>query len=158
MFIHIDNKFGKKSVNTDRVSNIVIEGDKFIFNFDYSVSLPAQNNKMIPDYAYLTVDGDEEYKYVDDAVADLNWISNSYPDYKRAPHSSNDNWHIINPETISFLKFEDDKNRIIFNLKNTISNSRDYSKMCSAFIFFDYEDSVKYDAEVARIKAHLDNY
>lgn len=157
MFLTIHNSSGHKSVNTNRVTNLVIEGDKFIFNLDYSVSLPHDNSKLIPDYVYMVTENDEEYDYLDNAIADLNWIANSYPEYRKSQYSSNDNWHIVNPAMISFIKYDKANKRIIFNLRNTISFKRDYEKKTSGFIYYDFETDEIFNDEMNRIEGILKN-
>ena len=158
MFIQLDNKYGDKIINTDKVTNVVIEDEKFIFNFDYSVSLQHNKAKIIPDYAYLTATTDDEFNYLDDAIASLGWISHSYPHHKaHSSYNTNDNWHIINPNGISNVKFTK-TNRIIFNFGNSVSVNRENDKYSASFVYFDYDDIESFEADKTRIKNILTNH
>ena len=78
----------------------------------------------------------------------LKWIKSSNPDfYEKHGHRKATNHELINPKQISFVKFEqfdkygNKKNRIIINMRLSISFSNDIFSRTSDFIFFDYKDN-----------------
>lgn len=136
MFIQHNDKI----VNTDNVSNISIEENKIIFNMNYSVSLHENLNKMIPDYVYFSFTKFEktDFEYIENKIRSLGWISSEYGCTK------NGNWkpnkRIINPKCLSFIKIDDIKNRIIFNLNASVSFYKSDLEKTSDFVFYDYDD------------------
>lgn len=140
---------GGKIVNTNAVTNIVIEARKIIFNLDYSVSLQDEQDKHIPDYVYMYFDTSEEMEDVKQKIKVLNWITSDYGTTYNGNYKSNN--RIVNPNAISFVKFEDRKNRIIFNLRNSISFSRNILSKTSDFVYYDHENQDDYYKESDRI-------
>lgn len=141
MFIEHDGKI----VNTDAVTNIVIENNKVIFNLDHFVSLKDENDRHIPDYVYMYFDEDEELRLIVNKITSLNWITSDFGTTYRGRYKANN--RIINPDAISFIKFEDNKNRIIFNLRNSVSFSRNIQSKTSDFVYYDYENEGDYFRE-----------
>ena len=139
-----------KVVNTDAVTNIVIEGNKVIFNLDYGVSLQDNVDKIIPDYVYMIVKDPEDLKRMKADIDSLNWITSEFGNYDRNNNYRANN-RIVNPEAISFLKFDDRKSRVIFNLRNSISFNRDVYQRTSDFVYFDHTNDEDYNVERERI-------
>ncbi len=159
MFIRYENK----QVNVDSVTHIVFEGMKVIFNLDYAVSVKNNVDKHIPDYVYFDIQDDDEYLRIAKIIGDLDWISCSEPGtYQNHGRTMQMNHEIINPKAISFVKYEADdkrgneKNRIIFNLRLSISFSKDVFNHTSGFVFFNYEDRVGYVSDMKRFSTKLE--
>jgi len=144
---------GGKIVNTNAVTNIVIEGNKVIFNLDYFVSLQGEDNKHIPDYVYMYFDTNGEMDDVIAKINSLNWITSDFGTTYNGSYKKNS--RIVNPNAISFITFEDRKNRIIFNLRNSISFSRNVQSKTSDFVYYDHENENDYYAESDRISEIL---
>ena len=141
--------YNDKIVNLDSVTNIIFENNKCIFNLDYSVSLNTNVDKLIPDYVYFYI-RDEDMEDVKKQIEGFGWLKSSNPFNKR----------IVNPSKISFVKFEESKNfnkknRIIINLRNSVSFNRDMFRKTSDFVYFDYDNYSEYIKEVARITDFL---
>jgi len=142
----------EKIVNTDSVTNIVIEGNKIIFNLDYGVSLQDDINKIIPDYVYMVIKDQDAFQEMKTAINDLNWITSDFGNYDRNNNYRTNN-RIVNPAQISFLKFDERKQRIIFNLRNSVSFNRNPFQRTSDFVYFDHTSVEDFDNESIRIRA-----
>jgi len=145
---------GDKVVNTDSVTNIVIEGNKVIFNLDYGVSLQENIDKIIPDYVYMIIKNDEELADMKAQIDTLGWLTSTFGNYDRNNNYRANN-RIVNPSAISFIKYEGRKNRIIFNLRNSISFNREVYKKTSDFVYFDHVETSDFENECTRISAIL---
>ena len=140
-----------KIVNTDSVTNIVIEGNKIIFNLDYGVSLQDDIDKIIPDYVYMVIKDQDAFQEMKTAINDLNWITADFGNYDRNNNYRANN-RIVNPAQISFLKFDERKQRIIFNLRNSVSFNRNAFSKTSDFVYFDHTSVEDFDSESLRIR------
>jgi len=143
-----------KVVNTDSVTNIVIEGNKVIFNLDYGVSLQDNIDKIIPDYVYMIIKNDEDLADMKAQIDGLGWLTSTFGNYDRNNNYRANN-RIVNPDAISFIKYESRKNRIIFNLRNSISFNREVHQKTSDFVYFDHVDEGDFESERTRIAAIL---
>ena len=146
MFIEHDDKI----VNTEAVTNIVIEGSKIIFNLDYGVSLQNDVDRIIPDYVYMVIRNEEDFNDIKAKIDSLNWIKSEFGNFDNHGNYRNNN-RIVNPKAISFLKFDDRKSRIIFNLRNSVSFNRDFSQKTSDFVYFDHTEVNDYESERTRV-------
>jgi len=144
-------EYGDKIVNTDAVTNIVIEGNKCIFNLDYGVSLQNEVDRIIPDYVYMIIKDPQELQDMKQKINELNWITSEFGNYDFHKNYRANN-RIVNPAQISFMKFDERKQRIIFNLRNSISFNRNDFQKTSDFVYFDHTSMEDYDSESMRIK------
>jgi len=145
-------EYNDKIVNTNSVTNIVIEGNKIIFNLDYGVSLQNEIDKIIPDYVYMTIRDQNELDEMKSKIDNLGWLTSEYGNYDRHGNYRANN-RIVNPDQISFLKFDERKQRIIFNLRNSISFNKNEFQRTSDFVYFDHTSSEDFDKESIRIKS-----
>lgn len=145
----ITNK--EKMVNIDNVTSMVQEGDKIIFNLDYGITLKG-SKKIIPDYVYFYCNGDE-VKEIVDTIVSKGWIQSV---------ESNHPNRYINPEKISFLKWEEfnkynePKNRIIINFNVSVSFNGSEDLRTSDSIYLDFNDSQTFNSEKGRISSILE--
>jgi len=148
MFLFHDDK----SVNTDSVTNVVLEHNKIIFNLDYATSMPDNEDRLIADYVYFYFDNDQEMDECIAKIDRLGWIRSKNPRNNR----------IVNPNNISFIKFEKTNrgghqmNRIIMNLRTSISFSRDIYTKTSDFVYFEHDDTEEFESECTRITKFLE--
>lgn len=138
-----------KIVNTDNVSNILVDDSKFIFNMNYSVSLNENKDKLIPDYVYFNCNK-EDYAKIAKQISSLGWISSEYGCTGKSGFWK-PNKRIINPKSISFIKLEEWKLRIIFNLNTSISFYKNDYEKTSDFIFYDYDHIDDYEEDLQKI-------
>jgi len=148
-------RYKEKIVNTDSVTNIVIEGNKIIYNLDYGVSLQDRKDRIIPDYVYMVINDPLELQIIKDKINTLNWISSDFGNYDRNNNYRANN-RIVNPELISFVKFDERNSRIIFNLRNSISFNRDFDQRTSDFVYFDHTSIEDFEDEQDRISLILE--
>ena len=146
-------------INLDHVSSITydVENFRIIFNLDYCVEIDVDSGKgkkikkLITDYIYVNFDSMESYSA---ASVKLNSTISEIPNFIKKPASGNG---YINLNRVSSVKFDNSKNRIIFNFANSIDfmnhNSQNARyKITSEFIYCDFDDQNKYDAESAIVK------
>ena len=142
--------YENKIVNMDSVTNVVVEENKLIFNLDYSVSLDSNPDKIIADYVYMNFINISEYNDILEKIGTLGWLDSEFGNY-----DFNDNYRannrIVNPKMISFVKFEERKQRIILNLRTSVSRNKNVHEKTSAFVFFDHIKKDDYLDEVDRI-------
>ena len=150
MFIKHDDKV----INTDNVSNILIDNEKqkIIFNTNYPVSLHDNVYKLIPDYVYFVCDVDD-FLRIRDKIMNLKWISSDFGKIKHGEFKHNA--RLINPDCVSFIKIEDWKPRIIFNLNTSISFYKNDAEITSDFIFYDYQNSAEMNTDLELITQKL---
>lgn len=146
MYISHDNKI----VNTDSVTNVVVEENKLIFNLDYSVSLDDNPDKIIADYVYMYFNNISEYNSILGQIGTLGWLTSEFGNYDFNGNYRSNN-RIVNPKMISFVKFEEKKKRIILNLRTSVSRNKNIDEKTSAFVFFDHMNKDDYLDEVDRI-------
>jgi len=137
MFIKGNNS-KDKIVNLENVSNIYVDGEdsgKIIFNMNYSVQIFG--DKMTPDYVYWTFNSAEEKDELMDAfvnpIASLGWI---FP--------AEDGHRFVNTKCISSIGFDENKNRVIFNLNYHVSMPKNNKKLTSDFVFFNFSSTKLY--------------
>ena len=147
-------------INLDHVSRIAYDKDnlRIIFNLDYGVEIDVNSpingkkiKKLITDYIYINFDSEDEFysniNKLDEALLRVfNFI--------RKPASGNG---YINLNRVSSVKFDNSKNRIIFNFANSIDfmnhNIRNSQfKITSEFIYCDFDDRGKYVIESEKVK------
>ncbi len=152
-----------KMVNLNNVSNIAFEEFynrdqelcyKVIFNFDYSVSLKNDYQKIIADYVYFVYSDRNEYNQITDELSGLinehSWI---------APLINGVVTRIANPDKISFLATDTRKNRIILNLNTSVSFYSNTARKTSDFLYFDFVSLDEYNENLIYIKEQLEgNY
>ena len=132
-----------KIVNLDNVSNIFIDHNdmlnkgKVIFNMNYSVKIFG--DKFTPDYVYFNYNNKEELEKIKTDLFDkLNkmdcWI---FP--------FEEGQRYVNIKCISSIGTDIHKNRVIFNLNYNVTHPKDYNRLTSDFVFFNFSDEKKYD-------------
>lgn len=137
MFIKTKN-IKNKIVNLANVSNIYVDGNtegKIIFNMNYSVKIFG--DKITPDYVYWEFNSEEEK---DELMAeflnylvDLGWI---FP--------AEEGQRYVNSNCISSIGFDENRDRVIFNLNYNVTHPKDTRKLTSDFVFFNFSTSEKY--------------
>ena len=146
-------------INLCSVSNVVFVPDwkdrfgnhkpKIIYNFDYTVSLPRSEKKVV-DYKYSIFESlnkyEQEAKQLNKAINELGWL---------APIINNKIDKIINPNKISFITKDDDNLRIIINLNAPVSFHMDYSRLTSDFIYLNCTDWDEYQNNLRQIMGIL---
>ena len=139
-----------KMVNTDSVTNIVIEGNKVIFNLDYGISLQGDDAHIIADYVYMIVKDPGALEQMKQDIKSLNWIDSNFgaEDYKNVYRDNN---RVVNPDAISFVKFDNRKSRIIFNLRSSVSFKRNIYQKTSDFVYYDHSYIDDFEDEKIRI-------
>jgi hypothetical protein len=154
------DKYGDtKIVNLDQVTNIHFsiekdrQGDvryKIIFNFSYPVSLRTNISKKIPDYTYFVYPSKEAYdKDVEFLSQQINqglWL---------APQVDGNINRIVNPNFISFIAVDKQKNRVIVNLATSVSFYNDFSRTTSDFIYFDFSSYEEFQNEYKYMKGFV---
>ncbi len=155
------DKFGNSKIaNLKNVSNIAFIEEtnrfgeiqwKIIFNFNYSVSLKNDNNKLISDYVYFVFTDKSEY---DTTTNELSKLINDYGWI--APIINGEVSRITNPDCISFIATDPRKNRVILNLSTSVSFWNDYSRRTSDFIYIDFDTKDEYLENLEYIKGQLD--
>jgi len=139
MFIKTEN-IKDKIVNLANVSNIHIDGNdkgKIIFNMNYSVKIFG--DKVTPDYIYWSFNSEAEKKELTDKflsnLGALGWI---------LPFEENQGQRYVNTSCISSIGFDDNKNRVIFNLNYNITHPKDKNKLTSDFVFYNFSSTDNY--------------
>jgi len=123
----------EKIVNLENVSNIYIDNKdgqgKVIFNMNYSVKI--FDNKFTPDYVYWSFNSDNDLECIKSKIILLieDWIQ-----------PVEDGQRYINTTCISSIGIDDYKNRVIFNLNYNVTHPKDYNKLTSDFVFFNFKD------------------
>jgi len=123
----------EKIVNLENVSNIYIDNKdgqgKVIFNMNYSVKI--FDNKFTPDYVYWSFNSDNDLECIKRIILLLieDWIQ-----------PVEDGQRYINTTCISSIGIDDYKNRVIFNLNYNVTHPKDYNKLTSDFVFFNFKD------------------
>jgi len=137
-----------KIINIDNVSNIAIDNcsnnKKVIFNLGYSIKV--FDGKVTSDYVYWKFDSDIELKEI---------VNRFLPKIRHWIHPAYDNHHYINPSSISSIKFEDRKYRVIFNLNYSTSIPNNIDKITGDFEFFDFNDYKDYTEFCEYVKDEL---
>jgi len=135
MFIRFKEE---KTVNLDNVSNIYIEdinGDKgkVIFNMNYSVKIFG--DKYTPDYVYWMYSNREELLKITSLIEEFttDWVKPVEPGHR-----------YVNPTCISSIGFDENKNRVIFNLNYNVTHPKDDRKLTSDFVFYNFSDKEKF--------------
>lgn len=147
----------QKIVNLDNVSNIYVDeqGKKVIFNMNYSVKIFGSKNsinsydkinKVTPDYVYWSFDSMQEFMKIVDLIINKtkNWIQPEEPGQR-----------ILNPDFIASITFDEDKNRVIFNLNYNITHPKDDNKLTSDFVFYDFVSKDSFNAFFNKIKTNV---
>ena len=115
------------------MSNIYIDNKdgqgKVIFNMNYSVKI--FDNKFTPDYVYWSFNSDNDLECIKRIILLLieDWIQ-----------PVEDGQRYINTTCISSIGIDDYKNRVIFNLNYNVTHPKDYNKLTSDFVFFNFKD------------------
>lgn len=149
-------------INLDHVSSIAydVENFRIIFNLDYGVEIDVDSGmgkkvkKLITDYIYVNFDSMESYSA---ASVKLNSVISEIPNFIKKPASGNG---YINLNRVSSVKFDDSKNRIIFNFANSIdfmnhNAQKARFKITSEFIYCDFDNKTSYEAERAMVKVAM---
>ena len=135
-------------INLENVSSAMFEETKTIFNFNYSISLRGNLDRMIPDYVYA-FQNDKEKAKIRKILTENNWLN--------FPESDNPNRY-VNPKAISFIKYENRKKgsyqkyRIIMNLNTSVSLSNDIYVKTSDAVYADFFDKTEFDKAVKYIQ------
>jgi hypothetical protein len=138
-------------IDLKNVTSIMFEETKTIFNFNYGISLKGNEDRIIPDYVYAYLDKEkkEELRKI---IEEKEWIN-----FKK---SDNPNRY-VNPEAISFIKFEDRKSgnfrklRIIMNLNTSVSLSNHIFTKTSDAVYADFYDEEEFKKAVKTINEVL---
>jgi hypothetical protein len=138
-------KYKDKAVNTDIVTHISIYENKWVFHLNYQISSPHNELKKIPDYVEFYPDNNSDVDFIDGKISSLNWISNLDPRGQV----------IVNPSKIGFVKYDDERNRIILNLTCSASLKHDYSTLTSDFVYFTYQNKQEYNIMCDILKDEL---
>jgi hypothetical protein len=138
-------KTNDKIINLKNVSNINILEKRIIFNMNYSIEI--FKNKFISDYVYwdaLNLDDlDENLKKL---------FLNDY--FNKNFFKKLDGKGFINKNEISSIKFDKNKNRVIFNLSHpvTFKDSKSIEKLTSEFVYVNCNTIDKYNLYINNIK------
>ncbi len=147
-------------INLDHVSSIAFDNENYriIFNLDYGVEIDVNSaikgkkvKKLITDYIYVNFDSLEDFS---SATTKLNEALSKISNFIKKPASGNG---YINLNRVSSVKFDNSKNRIIFNFANSIDfmnhNAQNAQfKITSEFIYCDFTDPDKFMAESESVK------
>ena len=135
-----------KSVNLREVTSIAFEEKnnfKIIFNMSYPVSLRSNPNKLISDYVYSIYNNRKDFRndvnYLMNLVEEYQWIKAKEP-------------RIINPDYISFITQDYNKNRIIINIASSVSfHGLDESKT-SDFVYINCNTKDEFKERLRKIR------
>lgn len=133
MFI-VTNTTKPEIINLKNVSNInILNSNRIVFNMNYSVKI-LNNNKIISDYSYWDSGSTEEHDDNIESILQNTYVQNNFLVYNSA---------MINVHEISTVKFDDFKNRIIFNLSHPVSfNGTKPDDTTSEFVYVNLEKSL----------------
>jgi hypothetical protein len=144
-FISID--YGRSLLNLDNVSNIAFleRSNRIVFNFVSNIEIKSKNGiQVIADYRYddyVSLSDYNNRKYeLQDILSDLGFI---------APKFEGHHW--INPKHVTFVNVDKKRNKVMFNLANSVTKMIDNEVMLvNDFVFWthkseeDTKQSVQY--------------
>ena len=134
---------GSKNVNLKNVTSVSIEENinrkKIIFNFDYTITHPYKPDVFVSDYVSVYYDDDQEFKKVfkelSSQLESLYWFEGQNSLDLEGPDKI---WHWVNIDKVSFITYDEHKNRIILNLSCTVTKRHSSGELTSDFVYFSY--------------------
>jgi hypothetical protein len=140
-----DNKF----VNLRETTSIAFEEQKgkfkIIFNMNYGITLGT--GKIISDYIYSVYRNreyfEEDFYYLMGLVDEYQWIKCKEP-------------RIINPDHISFVTQDPNKNRVIINIASSVSFHDNKSKT-SDFVYINLDNKKEYQDYLSGLREQLES-
>lgn len=131
-------KANESLINLDNVTNIGFLDNKLkiVFNFNCSIDSDKKGRiQLVADYRYWSFDNVDDYN---NAISDLekliindkNWIIHK-------------NHHWVNLKYVTHINSDKAKNRIIFNLNNSITRDTRLGEdsLINDFVFWTFENS-----------------
>jgi hypothetical protein len=145
-------------INLDNVTNIgfLDNRKRIVFNFNCSIESDKNNNiQLVADYRYWNFESTEEYDLESAKLKLLllaigNWV-------EPAVH----NHHWVNTYFVTHVNSDDKRNRLIFNLCNSISKDTKLgnNSIVNDFVFWDFNGEREFfeDTRELVIKNLLEN-
>lgn len=156
-------KIGDKLINLDNVSSIgfIPAKNRLVYNLNHSIETFERATSatiMIADYKYHNFSTEAEYLAESKQIRDHSLLFGFI-------HSSSDFHHLVNPINISYISFDSDNKRIIFNLctpvtKRKYNQSNELvgeSMLTNDFVFWTYQTQEEYEANVKYVEKELAN-
>jgi hypothetical protein len=155
-------KVGDKIINLDNVSSIgfIPAKNRVVYNMNHSIeTIDRTLNEaiMIADYKYYNFDVESEYQ---EHCTEIRGHSMLFGYVQ----STSDYHHLVNPLNVSYINFEKENKRIIFNLSTPVTK-RKYGTntkiepgiLTNDFVFWTYTTEEEYEANVKYINEELLN-
>lgn len=137
-------QFNNQLINLENVSNInfLAKSKRIVMNMNYSINT-GKPDKLISDYIYLDFDAVSEYEEAKTYILGVGYICDNFI-HKGLKDG------LINIKSISSVKFDEDRLRVIFNLSHSssIKNKQNKPIVTSDFVFVDFDDLYDYNTYV----------
>lgn len=145
-------KTSSRIINLTNVSNINIIKENFrvVFNMNYYVDIhKGKETNKISDYVYWDFLNLEEMNKSLSTLYENKYFMENF--------LYNGNKCFINTKSISSIKFDSNKNRVIFNLSHpiTYTNKNFEKKVTSEFVYSNFKDNEKYKSFVDDVMEKL---
>jgi hypothetical protein len=142
-------KFNGKILNLQACTSIGVNKSRLriVFNLSHSIEMfdsKLSKNIIVADYKYWDFDNEIDFNVGLSKVNSLIRVNNFFI-------STDKKHYFVNPDQLSYITFDDDNNRIIFNLSTSVTK-KTTGTLTNDYVFWTFNNKDEYLDNIKRIE------
>ncbi|MDD2505666.1 MAG: hypothetical protein PHF21_05330 [Bacilli bacterium] len=145
-------KFNDKILNLQACTSIGVNKSRLriVFNLSHSIEMfdpKLSKNIIVADYKYWDFDNEIDFNAGLQKVSSLIKVNEFFI-------SSDKKHYFVNPDQLSYITFDDDNNRIIFNLSTSVTK-KTTGTLTNDYVFWTFNTKDEYLDNIKHIEVRL---